>query len=162
MPDQTNAEVSDERLRELIQRLRNRRFPGKWSDELINDPMSIEAADALQVELNRRSVTSQASEGWTPPKHCGLCIDCDGTGLYPSGQRCGSCFGTGLVDADDGAAIPASPSKRVERLETALREIDNRATLPGGDDTPYRGQDKNLTDLRWIADRARQALAGRS
>src|SRR5688572_16110664 len=32
---------------EIEQRLRERRFPGKWSDTVVVDPLCIEAADAL-------------------------------------------------------------------------------------------------------------------
>ena len=31
-----------------------------------------------------------------------ICIDCDGSGQYPSGMQCKSCGGTGLVPAGDG------------------------------------------------------------
>jgi hypothetical protein len=39
-----------ERVSDIVARLRNRRFPGKWSDELINDPLSLEAADIIEAQ----------------------------------------------------------------------------------------------------------------
>jgi DnaJ-class molecular chaperone len=31
-----------------------------------------------------------------------VCIDCDGIGSYPNGQKCKSCGGSGLVATGDG------------------------------------------------------------
>lgn len=34
------------------------------------------------------------------------CIDCDGSGRYPSGAPCKSCGGSGRVNPGDGVALP--------------------------------------------------------
>jgi DnaJ-class molecular chaperone len=41
---------------------------------------------------------------------CDLCWDCNGAGVYPSGDRCKSCGGTGLVPAGEG--VPQRPTGR--------------------------------------------------
>jgi hypothetical protein len=63
------------------------------------------------------SVEAGKPKAWTPPAHCSRCIDCDGTGLYPSSARCKSCLGTGLVDADDGESLFASPPPVAEGMD---------------------------------------------
>lgn len=37
-----------------------------------------------------------------------ICIDCDGTRIYPSGATCKSCAGTGRVRRGDGIPVDAN------------------------------------------------------
>jgi hypothetical protein len=160
-PEPTNDAVSDERLREIAKRLR------QWADVLeipsgdfVNDDLRA-AAD----ELNRRSVTSQASEG-------------EVEGLIEGLRQIGNAgHNPALTGAQHEALMRAinflhrAPvSKRVERLETALKPFaDAAADLPEHihDMVPVvltTDAEDNPVDIVHIGDfrRALQALGDRS
>jgi hypothetical protein len=122
-PDQTNAEVSDERLQEII--------AARYVD---GDPTELKAI-ATEL-LTRRSVTSQASEGavawpeWATDKHIaeGILAEAETiVQLIIHGHEEQIAEHTGAIKSYAGTLLSrenhrhkyASPSKRVERLETA-------------------------------------------
>lgn len=54
-----------------------------------------------------------------PRKMTERCIDCDGKGVYPSGETCLSCGGSGRVEVGDGG--PDSPSTATETKQPSFR-----------------------------------------
>jgi hypothetical protein len=143
MADQTNAEVSDERLRELLPCpfCGGKAYLRQWSDAArvectSHGPRSNDCGFTMRTYLNgaeaiaawnRRSVTSQASEGEVETAFIKLC------------EALG-------IPATAAAYLEvASPSKRVERLETALKPFaDAAASLD-----IYRRRERDHLGRRW-------------
>lgn len=63
---------------------------------------------AMKIRVNVLEIENERLRGSAEPQ-TGLCIDCDGSGAYPSGATCKSCGGSGRVGASDGP--PADPTR---------------------------------------------------
>lgn len=130
MAEPTNDAVSDERLREIdktaIEAARKAVWAVSAHADRSNNPKLAAALAKIATSLNRRSVTSQASEGEVVDRMVAL-VDENAT-LSPDGIFWTVCRPHFLGDVADYRALFASPSKRVERLETATHRHVKRGS----------------------------------
>lgn len=126
LPPQVQGEPNDARVRELTDAMaRNEaadaEFMGR-TDRLLRRGVSGVVQGETQSSAANMNISPFIAVG-----DGDICIDCDGHGLYPSGNRCKSCGGTGAVASGDGMRRQPVPASSAVDAASRMENTDGPA-----------------------------------